>query len=117
MAIFLACLGLFGLASFTVAQRGKEISIRKVLGASINQIVSTLSKEFIILVGIAMLLAAPVGWYFMSDWLDGYAYRIGLGALPFIVAGGIALLIAFVTISMQTFKAAFSNPATRLRED
>jgi putative ABC transport system permease protein len=117
LAIFLACLGLFGLASFTVAQRGKEISIRKVLGASINQIVSTLSKEFIILVGIAMLLAAPVGWYFMSDWLDGYAYRIGLGALPFIVAGGIALLIAFVTISMQTFKAAFSNPATRLRED
>ena len=117
LAIFLACLGLFGLASFTVAQRGKEISIRKVLGASVNQIVSTLSKEFIILVGVAMLLAAPVGWYFMSDWLDGYAYRIGLGALPFIVAGGIALLIAFVTISMQTFKAAFSNPATRLRED
>lgn len=117
LAIFLACLGLFGLASFTVAQRGKEISIRKVLGASVNQIVSTLSKEFIILVGIAMLLAAPVGWYFMSDWLDGYAYRIGLGALPFVVAGGIALLIAFVTISMQTFKAAFSNPATRLRED
>ncbi|WP_420388123.1 ABC transporter permease [Roseivirga sp.] len=117
LAIFLACLGLFGLASFTVAQRGKEISIRKVLGASVNQIVSTLSKEFVILVGIAMLLAAPVGWYFMSDWLGGYAYRISLGALPFVIAGGVALSIAFITISMQTFKAAFSNPATRLRED
>jgi putative ABC transport system permease protein len=117
LAIFLACLGLFGLASFTVAQRGKEISIRKVLGASVKQIVSTLSKEFIWLVGIALLLAAPVGWYFMSDWLGGYAYRVNMGALPFLVAGGVALLIAFVTISMQTFKAAFANPATRLRED
>jgi len=117
LAIFLACLGLFGLASFTVAQRGKEISIRKVLGASVNQIVSSLSKEFILLVSIAMLLAAPIGWYFMNDWLDGYAYRVGLGITPFLIAGGIALLIAFSTISMQTFKAAFSNPANRLRED
>jgi len=117
LAIFLACLGLFGLASFTVAQRGKEISIRKVLGASVNQIVSSLSKEFILLVSIAMLLAAPIGWYFMNDWLDGYAYRVGLGITPFLIAGGIALLIAFSTISMQTFKVAFSNPANRLRED
>lgn len=117
LAIFLACLGLFGLASFTVAQRGKEISIRKVLGASVNQIVSTLSKEFLILVGISLLIAAPVGWYLMSDWLGSYAYRIGMGVTPFIIAGGVALLIAFITISMQTFKAAFANPASRLRDD
>lgn len=117
LAIFLACLGLFGLASFTVSQRGKEISIRKVLGASINQIVSTLSREFIILVVVAMFISAPVAWYFMSDWLSGYAYRISLGAWPFVVAGAVALGIAFVTISMQTFKAAFANPSERLRDE
>lgn len=117
LAIFLACLGLFGLASFTVAQRGKEISIRKVLGASVNQIVNTLSKEFLVLVAISLLIAAPIGWYLMSDWLGSYAYRIGLDVVPFIVAGGVALLIAFITISMQTFKAAFANPAGRLRDD
>lgn len=117
LAIFLACLGLFGLASFTVSQRGKEISIRKILGASINQIVGTLSKEFIILVVIAMLISAPIAWYFMNDWLSGYAYRIDLGALPFVVAGIVAVGIAFATISMQTFKAAFANPSDRLRDE
>lgn len=117
LAIFLACLGLFGLASFTVSQRGKEISIRKVLGASINQIVTTLSREFILLVVIAMVISAPIAWYFMNDWLSGYAYRISLGAWPFIAAGVVALGIAFATISMQTFKAAFSNPSERLRDE
>lgn len=116
LAIFLACLGLFGLASFTVSQRSKEISIRKVLGASVNQIISILSKEFVILVGIAMVLAFPVAWYFMSDWLEGYAYAIDLGVLPFVLAAMIAGLIAFATISMQTFKAAVSNPSDRLRD-
>ena len=117
LAIFLACLGLFGLASFTVAQRSKEISIRKVLGASVQQIVGILSKEFIILIVIAMLLAFPVAWYFMSDWLEGYAYRIGLGASPFLLAAAIAGAIAFLTISIQTFKAAVSNPSERLRDE
>ncbi len=117
LAIFLACLGLFGLASFTVSQRGKEISIRKVLGASINQIVNTLSREFIILVVVAMLISAPIAWYFMNDWLSGYAYRIDLGLLPFVIAGVVALGIAFATISMQTFKAAFANPSERLRDE
>ena len=117
LAIFLACLGLFGLASFTVSQRSKEISIRKVLGASINQIVSILSKEFVILVGVAMILAFPVAWYFMSDWLAGYAYSIDLNVLPFILAAIIAGSIALATIGMQTFKAAVSNPSDRLRDE
>lgn len=117
LAIFLACLGLFGLASFTVSQRSKEISIRKVLGASVNQIITILSREFIILVMIAMLLAFPVAWYFMSDWLQGYAYSINLTVLPFVLAAAMAGLIAFLTISMQTFKAAVSNPSTRLRNE
>ena len=117
LAIFLACLGLFGLASFTVSKRGKEISIRKVLGASVNQIVGILSKEFIILIIISMVLAFPIAWYFMGDWLDGYAYRIELGWIPFIIAAGIAGAIALITISTQTLKAAVSNPSDRLRDE
>jgi len=117
LAIFLACLGLFGLASFTVSQRSKEISIRKVLGASVNQIITILSKEFVILVAVAMILAFPVAWYFMSDWLASYAYSIDLSAVPFVLAAAIAGLIAFITISMQTFKAAVSNPSDRLRDE
>ena len=117
LAIFLACLGLFGLASFTVSQRSKEISIRKVLGASVKQIITILSREFVILVVVAMLLAFPVAWYFMSDWLAGYAYSIDLSAVPFALAAIIAGMIAFVTISMQTFKAAVSNPSDRLRDE
>lgn len=117
LAIFLACLGLFGLASFTVAQRGKEISIRKVLGASVNQIVGILSKEFVLLVVISMVLAFPVAWYFMGDWLSGYAYRTELGWVPFVAAALIAGAIALVTIGMQTFKAAVTNPSDRLRDE
>ena len=117
LAIFLACLGLFGLASFTVSQRSKEISIRKVLGASVQQIVGILSKEFVILIAVAMLLAFPVAWYFMNDWLAGYAYRTTLGVSPFLLAALIAGAIAFVTISFQTFKAAVSNPSERLRDE
>lgn len=117
LAIFLACLGLFGLASFTVAQRGKEISIRKVLGASVNQIVGILSKEFVILVVVSMVIAFPVAWYFMGDWLSSYAYRIDLSWVPFVAAALIAGLIALVTIGMQTFKAAVTNPSDRLRDE
>lgn len=117
LAIFLACLGLFGLASFTVSQRGKEISIRKVLGASVNQIITILSKEFVILVALAMLLAFPVAWYFMSDWLASYAYAIDMSVVPFVLAAFIAGMIALITISMQTLKAAVSNPSDRLRDE
>ncbi len=117
MAIFLACLGLFGLALFSVSQRAKEVTIRKVLGASANQIMGILSKEFIILIIVSMILAFPVAWYFMGDWLDGYAYRIGLSWVPFVGAAVIAGGIALITIGMQTFKAAVSNPSDRLRDE
>lgn len=117
LAIFLACLGLFGLASFTVSQRSKEISIRKVLGATISQIVSILSKEFLILVGISVVVAFPLAYIFMKDWLQGYAYRIDLNLVPFIVAGVLSIAIAFLTISLQTFKAATTNPVDALKDE
>lgn len=117
LAIFLACLGLFGLASFTVSQRSREISIRKVLGASIPQIVSILSREFLILVGISILVAFPIAYKFMGDWLQNYAYRIDISTLPFILAGVLAISIAFLTISLQTFKAANCNPVDTLKEE
>lgn len=117
IAIFLACLGLFGLSSFTVSQRSKEISIRKVLGASIAEIVSILSKEFIILVSISIIVAFPLAYVFSQEWLQNYAYRIELNLLPFILAGILSLLIAFCTISLQTFKAANSNPVDALKDE
>ena len=117
LAIFLACLGLLGLSSFTVSQRTKEISVRKVLGASLNSIVMVLSKEFLILIFVSILIAVPITWIFMSDWLDGYAYRIDLGLLPFIIAGLISIAIAVTTIGSQTFKAATSNPVKGLRDE
>jgi len=117
LAIFLACLGLLGLASFTVSQRTKEISIRKVLGASIQSILYILSKEFLLLIGLSVVLASPVAWYFMSDWLQGYAYRIDLELTPFVIAAIVSASIAVLTISLQTLKAAISNPVNGLRDE
>ncbi|MCI0750373.1 MAG: ABC transporter permease [Flammeovirgaceae bacterium] len=115
LAIIIACLGLFGLATFNTLQRVKEIGIRKVLGASVTHILALLSKEIIMLVVIANIIAWPIAWYFMNEWLDGFAYRINLNAGIFVVATLIALLIALITISSQTIKAATSNPANTLR--
>ena len=117
LAIFLACLGLLGLASFIVAQKRKEVSIRKVLGASVQAILVVLSRDFLVLVGIAIIIGAPVSWIMMSDWLEGYAYRINLGLMPFIVAGIVSILIALGTISLQTVKAALDNPVNGLRDE
>ena len=117
LAIFLACLGLLGLASFTVLQRTKEISIRKVLGASVQSILMVLSREFLILVVVSVVVATPVTWFFMSDWLDNYAYRMDLGLVPFLVAGIISFLIAMGTIATQTARAALTNPVKGLREE
>jgi ABC-type antimicrobial peptide transport system permease subunit len=117
IAIFLSCLGLYGLASFMAVQRIKEVGIRKVLGATAGSIVYLFSKEFIILISIAFLIATPLAWYFMNKWLQDYAYRINISWSIFIVAGLIALLIALITTSFQAIKAAIANPVKSLRSE
>jgi len=116
LAIFIACLGLYALASYTAAQRIKEIGIRKVLGASVLQLVGMLSKEFMTLVVIAFLIGVPAGYYLMSKWLEAFAYRTNLSLLVFFLAGIIALMIAMVTISFEAFEAARRNPVESLKE-
>ena len=117
IAIFIACLGLFGLSAFTITQRVKEIGIRKVLGASTKTIVQLISKDFLLLVVIAAVIAFPVAWYAMSHWLQSFAYRIHIGWWVFVLAGIIAFLIAFATISIQAIKAATANPVKSLRSE
>lgn len=117
IAIFIACLGLFGLSAFTITQRVKEIGIRKVLGASAGSIVQLISQEFLLLVIIASLIAFPVAWYAMHNWLQDFAYRINITWWVFIFSGITALLIAFATISVQAVKAAMSNPVKSLRSE
>jgi putative ABC transport system permease protein len=110
-------MGLFGLAAFTSVQRRKEIGVRKVLGASVSEIVALLSKDFLKLVILSLVLASPIAWYFMSNWLNDFAYRINLSVWIFLLAGSMALLIAFITISFQAIKAAVANPVTSLRSE
>ena len=117
IAIFIACLGLFGLSAFTITQRVKEIGVRKVLGASIPQIVTELSKDFLLLVLIAAAFAIPVALYAMNKWLGGFASRIDVSWWILAAAGVIALIIAFVTISFQSVKAAMANPVKSLRSE
>ena len=117
IAIVIACLGLFGLATYTAEQRIKEIGVRKVLGATISNIVSMLSKEFMVLVLIASALAIPLAWWAMNEWLQDFAYRINIGWWIFFAAGVIALLIALVTVSSQAIKAAVANPVKSLRTE
>lgn len=117
MAVFISCLGLFGLASFMAEQRTKEIGIRKVLGASVGGIVALLSRDFTKLVIVSFVLAAPVAYYFMTDWLSAFEYRIELGAGVFVLAGVVSLLIAWLTVSYQSFRAAVANPVQSLRAD
>jgi len=117
IAIFIACLGLFGLSAFAITQRIKEIGIRKVLGAGIGSIVALLSKDFLKLVGISALLAFPIAWYFMMNWLQDFAYRINMSWWVFLIAGIGAALIALITISFQAIKAAIANPVKSLRTE
>ncbi|MET3878574.1 ABC transporter permease [Chitinophaga sp. OAE865] len=116
-AIAIACLGLFGLASFTAAQRTKEIGIRKVLGASITGIIKLLSKDFVMLVIIAAVIAFPLAWWAMSNWLQNFAYRAPISGWIFIMAGGGALVIALITVSFQAVKAALANPVNSLQAE
>ena len=115
MALFIACLGLFGLASYTAEQRTKEMGIRKVLGASTSHIFYLLSGEFIKWIGLSSLIAWPLAYYFMSQWLNNFAYRINLTPLIFVFSAAAALLIAVLTVSFQALKTARSNPAESLR--
>ncbi|MEO5561971.1 MAG: ABC transporter permease [Chitinophagaceae bacterium] len=117
LAILIACLGLFGLATYMAEQRTKEIGVRKVLGASINNIVGMLSKDFLKLVLISGVLAFPVAWWFMHKWLQDFAYRINIGWWIFFAAGGMAIAIAVLTISFQAIKAAAANPIKSLRTE
>jgi len=114
-AIFIACLGLFGLASFSAEERTKEIGVRKVLGDSVPGIVSRLALDFTKWVLIANLIAWPVAWLVMRKWLDNFAYKVNISPVLFILAGVAALLIAILTVSYQTVKAANANPIEALR--
>ncbi len=116
-AILIACLGLFGLATFTVIQRTKEVGVRKVLGASVSQVTLLLSKDFIRSVLIAVVVASPVAWWIMNKWLVDFAYRTKIEWWVFLAAGILALLIALATVSFQSIKAAIANPVTALRTE
>jgi len=117
IAIFIACLGLFGLSAFTISQRVKEIGIRKVLGASVSEIVRVIAKDFLKLVAVAAIIAFPIAWFSMHRWLQDFAYRISISWWIFVVAGVVALCIALLTISFQAIKAALANPVKSLRNE
>jgi len=117
LAIIIACLGLFGLASYTVEQRTKEIGIRKVFGASEKIILGLVVKEFLILASISIIIAVPVAYYFMSNWLENYVYRATLGVPLFLLAGALTLLIIFITISYKAWQAAVTNPARSIKTE
>lgn len=117
IAIVIGCIGLFGLATFMANQRTKEIGVRKVLGASIQTIIYSFSKEFIILIGISFALAAPVGWFLMNAWLEEFSYRISLGPVIFITALISTLAIALITVGYKSFQAATANPVDSLRSE
>jgi putative ABC transport system permease protein len=117
IAIFVACLGLYGLAAFAAERRIKEIGIRKVMGATVTHIVALLNMDFLKLVLLGFVISIPVAWYLMYHWLADFAYRIELGPGIFAVAGGAALVIALLTVSWQSVKAAVSNPVDSLRSE
>ena len=117
ITIFISCMGLFGLAMFTAEQRTREIGIRKVLGATVTNIVTLLSKDFIFLVILSLVIASPIAGYFMSRWLEDFAYRIHITGWVYIFAGVMAILIALCTVSFQAIRAAIANPVNSLRSE
>src|SRR4029077_16129816 len=114
LAIFISCMGLYGLSAFMAEQRTKEIGVRKVLGASVFNIVFLLSTNFTRLILIAMVIAIPLSWFAINKWLDGYAYRIHVSWIVFLVASLTALFIAWATVSYESVKAAIANPVRSL---
>ena len=117
LAIFISCLGLFGLASFTAEQRVKEIGVRKVLGASVFNLWQLLSKDFVMLVLTACAIAIPVAWYFMNEWLKNYDYKISIGIGVFVLVVVLSIVITLITVSFQAIKAAMANPVKSLRTE
>ena len=117
ISVFLACLGLFGLAALSAVNRTKEIGIRKVLGASLASIIRLLSKDFLRLIIIAFAIATPLAWYFMHKWLQDFAFRITIPAWIFIASSGLAIIIALITIGSQAVKAGVANPVKSLRTE
>ena len=117
MAILISCLGLFGLIAFSAEQRKKEIGVRKVLGASVAGMVQLLSKDFLKLVGVSILIATPIAWWVMNKWLQAFSYRVDIRWWMFATAGAIAILIAVITVSFQAIKAAIANPVESLRSE
>ena len=117
LSIIIACLGLFGLATFNAEKRTKEIGVRKVMGAGVGQIAYRLTMDFLKLVGVAILVSIPLGWYVMGKWLEDFSYRIEIGWWVFILAALLALIISIVTVSYQSIKAAIVNPVKSLRTE
>jgi putative ABC transport system permease protein len=117
LAIFISCLGLFGLAAYTAERRIKEIGIRKVLGASVSGLAGLLSKDFLKLVGLSCIIAFPVAWFFINNWLRSYEYRVTINWLIFLISGVVAIVIALATVSFQAIKAALMNPVRSLRSE
>jgi ABC-type antimicrobial peptide transport system permease subunit len=117
LTIFISCLGLFGLATYMAENRIKEIGVRKVLGASVASITTLLSKDFLKLVGIAIVIASPVAWFAMNKWLQDFAYRTNIGWQVFLITTVIALCIAVLTVSFQAIRAAVANPVKSLRSE
>ncbi|MEM9868518.1 MAG: FtsX-like permease family protein, partial [Bacteroidota bacterium] len=117
LSIFIACLGLFGLATFNAEKRTKEIGVRKVLGASVGQITMGLTTDFLKLVAIAILVSFPIGWLMMNKWLEDFSYRIEIHLGVFLFAASLAIVIAVITVSYQSIKAAIANPVKSLRTE
>ena len=117
LAIFISCLGLLGLVIFMAEQRVKEIGIRKVLGAKVTQIITLLSKDFMKLIGIAIVIASPIAYYVMKEWLQGFEYHVKIQWWMFVIAASGAVLIALITISYQSIKTALMNPVKSLRSE
>ncbi|MBS1661895.1 MAG: ABC transporter permease [Bacteroidetes bacterium] len=117
LAILISCLGLFGLVAFAAQKRQKEVGIRKVVGASVSNIVFLLSKDFLRLVSLSLVIAFPVAWWVLNHWLEGFAYRVSIGPVVFLLTGGLIFLIAMLTISLQSIRAALANPVDSLRTE
>ena len=117
LAIIVACMGLFGLATFTTEQRTKEIGIRKVLGINSSQVMVLLSQDFMILIVLALALTVPISIYAINTWLDGFAYRVSIGVLPYLIAGLVVFLVAFFTVAYHSLKALNINPVNILKEE